>query len=280
MAENARKITKRDLIRSWHSWMQFSHCCYNYERLQALSFAQCMIPILRRLYPNKDDFTREWSKHTVFFNTEPNIGTIIHGVVIAMEEERANGGDITPEAINAVKSGLMGPFAGIGDTIVQAIFTPIFLGIGIGMAQQGNFLGPILFVLLNGGVILGCSYALWMYGYRLGQQAVTKILASGMMNVILCAAGILGCTVMGALTAQFVTVGTPITFTLVQATAEAEALTLSLQTDFLDAILKGILPLALTFGTYKLISKGVTSVKMMLILTAIGFVGGAVGILG
>lgn len=280
MAESTRKLSKKDIVRSWVSWMNFSHCCYNYERLQAMSFAQCMSIILKKLYPNKDDFTRELSKHTVFFNTEPNIGTIIHGVVIAMEEERAIGGDITPEAINAVKSGLMGPFAGIGDTIVQAIFTPIFLGIGIGMAQQGNFFGPILFVLLNGGIILGCSYGLWMYGYRLGQQAVTKILASGMMNVILCAAGILGCTVMGALTAQFVTVGTPIAFTLAEATAENAALVLSVQKDFFDAILKGLLPLILTFTTYKMISKGLTSVKVLMILVVVGFVGGAVGILG
>ena len=55
---------------------------------------------------------------------------------------------------------------------------------------------------------------------------------------------------------------------------------LSVQKDFFDAILKGLLPLLLTFTTYKMISKGLTSVKVLMILVVVGFIGGAVGILG
>ena len=72
----------------------------------------------------------------MFFNTEPNIGGVIHGSVIALEEQRANGADIDDEAINSVKSGLMGPLAGIGDTISQGTITPILLALGIGLAGR------------------------------------------------------------------------------------------------------------------------------------------------
>ena len=114
---------------------------------------------MQKLYPDPEQFKVEMKRHFAFFNTEPNVGTIVHGVTIAMEEQRANGAPITAESISAVKTGLMGPMAGIGDTITQGITTPIMLSIGISMALQGNIMGPIVFVVLNGALILCMSYA-------------------------------------------------------------------------------------------------------------------------
>lgn len=39
-----------------------------------------------------------------------------------MEEQKANGADISGEDINALRTGLMGPMAGIGDTVSQAVY--------------------------------------------------------------------------------------------------------------------------------------------------------------
>ena len=125
------------------------HICYNYERLQATSFAEAMGVILKKLYPNKEDLGREMGKHFTFFNTEPNTGGVIHGVVIAMEEQRANGAPISEDMINGIKTGLMGPFAGVGDSIVQGIITPVLLAVALGMSQNadgsGNPVGPIFY---------------------------------------------------------------------------------------------------------------------------------------
>src|SRR5512143_2573129 len=138
------KITRRDVIWSWVLWTFFSHANYNYERLQATAFAHAMTPIIRKLYKTPEDISAALKRHLVFFNTEPNVGGVIHGAVIAMEEQRANGADIDDDAINSVKSGLMGPLAGIGDSISQGTITPILLSIGISLAASGNVLGPIL----------------------------------------------------------------------------------------------------------------------------------------
>src|SRR5262245_21266778 len=112
-------LSRSDVQRSFWLWTFFSHANYNYERLQGTAFAQAMTPIIRKLYKDPDEIKAALKRHLVFFNTEPNVGGVIHGAVIAMEEQRANGADIDDDAINSVKSGLMGPLAGVGDTIDQ-----------------------------------------------------------------------------------------------------------------------------------------------------------------
>jgi len=89
-----------------------------------------------------------------------------------MEEEKANGAPISDEAINATKTGLMGPFAGIGDTITQGTITPILLAFGISLGQTGNVLGPILYAILISVVIIGIAYGMWITGY----SQVVKVL--------------------------------------------------------------------------------------------------------
>ena len=43
-----------------------------------------------------------------------------------------------------IKTSLMGPFAGIGDSFFQGTIRIITFGIGLSFAQQGSILGPIL----------------------------------------------------------------------------------------------------------------------------------------
>ena len=105
----AIRLTRGDLVKSWALWTFFAHANYNYERLQGTGFAHAMTPIIKRLYTTEDDIRAALKRHLVFFNTEPNFGNVVHGTVIAMEEQRANGAAIDDDAINSVKSGLMGP---------------------------------------------------------------------------------------------------------------------------------------------------------------------------
>lgn len=43
----------------------------------------------------------------VFYNTEAVFGSVINGITIAMEEQKAKGAPIDDETITSVKSGLM-----------------------------------------------------------------------------------------------------------------------------------------------------------------------------
>ena len=254
-------------------WTFFSHSCYNYERLQAISFGQAMGVILKKLYPNKEDLGRELQKHTSFFNTEPNTGGVIHGVVIAMEEQRANNEPISEEVINGLKTGLMGPFAGIGDTLIQGIIVPVLLAIAIGMSQGGNVIGPVFYMVTVSAAALGIGYTMWMYGYKMGTTAIERVLAGGMINKLLKAAGILGCMVLGGLVSSFVSIKTPIAIT----TSTGK---FTLQTDLFDKILPGLLSIGMTMLVFYLVKKGVKSNRLVLYLFVIGIAASLLGILG
>ncbi len=272
--EPRKRVTRQDMLGAWFRWLTFSHSCYNYERLQGLGFAHSMTPIIRRLYPTKEEVAAALKRHLVFFNTEPNVGAVVHGVTVAMEEERAcRTIEISDEAINSIKSGLMGPLAGIGDSLTQGLITPIFLALGIGLAQQGNLVGPILYVLLESTAIISISYFMWIQGYRWGKVAVEHVLRAGLWKPLTEGATVLGLTVVGALAATVVQFSTKLAITIGPQTVH-------LQTDVLDKILKGLLPLSLTLLIWWLLKKKKSPLTVILVIFAIGLLGTWLGWLG
>jgi PTS system mannose-specific IID component len=183
-------LTRRDLLGAWLHWLFFSHAAYNWERMQGLGFAHSMTPIIRKRYTTPADIRAALQRHLGFFNTQPDVGGLIHGVVIAMEEERAAGAPISDEAINAIKTGLMGPLAGIGDTLQQGIVIPIGLAVAMnlatggapGTAARGNILGPLFFLLVGAAYVWGIGWTAWWQGYRQGRAAITGLLRSGKLR--------------------------------------------------------------------------------------------------
>lgn len=266
-----KKLSKADIIKSWVLWFFFSHASYNYERLQANAFAHSMIPILKKLYSSKEEMSEALKRHLVFFNTEPNVGSVIHGITIAMEEEKANGAEISSDSINSIKTGLMGPVAGIGDAVVQGVILPILLAFGIGLGKEGNLMGPILYTILITVIITGISYSTWMQGYKTGNKAVEKFLKSGSLDKFLDAAKILGCTVIGALTAQFVNLKAALVLNVGKTSV-------NIQTDVIDKIMPNLLPLLLTLGVLGLLKKGKNPLTIMLYLMIFGALGSIVGL--
>lgn len=270
--EAAIKLTKKDVNRSYWIWQFFSHANYNYERMQGGAFAACMAPVLDKLYPDKEARAAALSRHLVFFNTNPNFGTLIHGAAIAMEEQKANGADINDEAINSVKTGLMGPLAGVGDTLDQGIIIPLVVALGISIASQGNVLGSILVLVALPIILITLAHYFFMKGYKLGGTAVTAMLSGGKMKRLIGAASIMGCTVMGGLISSYVNLKTTIAFQIGEQQFD-------LQTQLFDAIMPNLLPLCITLGVLTLMQKKrISSLKVMLFLIVIAFVGGLIGI--
>ena len=252
----SKRVPRRVLWGAWWRWFMFLHASYNYERLQGLGFAHALKPVIDHLYATAEERAAALKRHLVFFNSEPQFGAVIPAVVIAMEEERASGADITDEAISGVKSGLMGPLAGIGDSLIQGLITPLLLSMGISLAQQGNLAGPVLYSLLISAVIAGSSYAFWSLGYRWGKAAVSRILSSGWVQAVTGAVSVVGMTVVGGLTAGVVQFSTPVSIVMGQAVV-------SLQEDVLDPILLGFLPLALTVSVWWLLSRHVSPLRVI-----------------
>ena len=80
-------------------------------------------------------------RHLAFFNAEGIWGAVIHGIVIAMEEQRALGLPISTEAISGVKVGMMGPLSGIGDTIDWSTLRPLLIALVLPLAENGSLVG-------------------------------------------------------------------------------------------------------------------------------------------
>ena len=271
---SVKKLSKKEIVLAFWRWTFFSHANYNYERLEATGVVHSFRHIIKKLYgDDPEQYKACLKRHMQFFNTEPHFGGVILGIVLAMEEERANGAPITDEAINSVKTGLMGPFAGIGDTLWQGTLTPILLAFGISLGSQGNLMGPLLYTLLMFGIMFPLSYFVWVRGYELGRDGIERIMGGHMLKTIITGASAMGAMVLGALSANYVSISTPLVF-------KSGEVKLEIQSRVLDQLFLGLLPLAVTLGTlYLLKNKKYKATTVMLILVIIGAIGGVLGIL-
>ncbi|WMJ84055.1 PTS system mannose/fructose/sorbose family transporter subunit IID [Oscillospiraceae bacterium LTW-04] len=269
---NTVTLDKKTLRKSWWNWTCWGQICYNFERMMGLGFCHSMIPIFKKLYPNdKQKQADGMTRHLTYYNTENTWGCLIPGIVAAMEEEKANGAPVDDETISNIKTALMGPLAGVGDAITQGIVKVILLAIGIELAMQGNALGPILYVLLFSAYALLVGYVCYMTGYKMGKNAVVKILSGGLIKEITEGCGAMGMMVLGGLVATKIRIATPLTLTLGEKVTEIQAL--------LNQITPALLPLSLFFIVYALLRKGVTPMKAMGIIFVSGIVLSLTGIL-
>lgn len=144
LVERARQtntLTKMDITKAWFLYWLGAEVSNSYERLQSLIFCASMTPIIKKLYPQKEEQVDALKRHLNFFNSEQTFGAVIQGVAIAMEEQKTRGEAITDSSITGIKTGLMGPLAGIGDSVVWAAIMPLLIAIFIPFAAKGSAWG-------------------------------------------------------------------------------------------------------------------------------------------
>ena len=266
-------LTSKEVNRAWLLWLFNNQACYNYERMMGIGFLHAMTPAFRKLYKdNKDLRIEAMQRHTSFFNCEPCLGSSIVGLVLAMEEQKALGAELDNDAITSIKTGLMGPLSGIGDTLIQGVILPLLIAFAVDFAKGGNWVIPLVFSLVMAIIVFGISRFGFLLGYRKGSDAILSMLENGVIKRLISAASIMGCMVLGALVVNFVTMKCGISI------PQAEG-SFSMQEQLFDAILPSMLPLLLTLGCYKLLKAGKSSVLVMLVIIAIGVIGGITGIL-
>lgn len=272
---NNRLIPKKALFRAsmiWETWVQ---TCYNYERMMGMACAHTFLPVVKYLYPdNKEKQIDLMTREMEFFNVHPEFGSCILGLAISMEEDKAMGKDIPNELITNIKTSLMGPLAGIGDTIWQGVLIPILLAlcIDVTLSGNGNIWGAVIYAVLMFIITYVFSYMNFMFGYRAGGDAIMSFLEKGILNKLLKGASIMGCMVMGGLIVNYVHASCG----LVIQTSE---MSFSLQESLFDAVLPNILPLCVTMGVYGLMQKKWTSIKIIGLIVAVGVIGGLTNIL-
>ncbi|AOT70324.1 PTS system mannose/fructose/sorbose family transporter subunit IID [Geosporobacter ferrireducens] len=267
-----KKLSQKTLFRSWLTWFFFNGSSQSGERMQGIAFAHSMIPVIKELYQKEEDIRDALKRHLMLFNVEPQVGSVINGVTAAMEEQRANGVDIDDDTISTVKIALMGPMSGIGDTLVPGTLIPILLAIALGITNSSGLLGPAFYFLLYPTLTMAYSWYLYKFGYNAGLNGIQNVMSSGKIHALTDSLNVLGLLVMGALSASYINVTTPLKYS-------SGEMVLSLQ-EILDRIMPGMLPLAVVGMVWYLLSRRKMSpLRVMGFIFIFALIGVAIGML-
>lgn len=241
----------------------FLQMSFNYERMQAGGWLYGILPALEKIHTNKDDLALSMQHNLEFFNTHPFLVTFVMGIVLSLEQAKAD-----VPTIRAVRVAAMGPLGGIGDALFWLTLVPITAGIAANFALDGSIIGAILFLVIFNAVQFAVRYFLMHWSYNLGSSAIGALTKHA--KEFTHAATLLGIFVVGALISNMG--GTTVAWTIPN--GEAPIVIQSV----LDGIFPKLIPLGLTCLCYWLLAKkNWTVVKCIVLLLVIGLVGGFLG---
>ena len=251
--EDFNQINKRSLFTFQLGW--------NYERMQASGYLYMILPQLRKMYGDGTPELKEMMKvHTQFFNTSPFFHTIIAGFDLAMEEKD---GVVSKDAVNGIKTGLMGPFAPLGDTIFGSLVPAIMGSIAATIASQGQPWGIFLWI----AVAVAYDIFRWKqleFAYKEGTNLINNMQST--LTALIEAASVLGIFMVGALIATMINVD-------VTWMPHIGDKAIDIQ-DMLNLIFPRLVPAIITGVIYWLLGrKGMNSTKaiLLIIVAAIAF---------
>ena len=251
-------------------WIYGNLTCFSQEHMQTFGYLAAMLPVVDELYDTDEEKVKYLSTYRTFFNTEPQIGTMVVGLTVGLEEARANGEPLDDDTINGIRAGLMGPLAGLGDSIIVGTFIPILLGIALGLSTGGSVLGPLFYIVAwNVAMYFGMKYA-YNQGYTMGGAAV-EALVGPQSAALRSSIVMVGTMVIGAVAATWINITTALQVTFTKDSAFV-----------LQDTLDGIFPKALNFFFvwlcwWLMTKKKISPTVVMLILVGIAFVGVLVG---
>jgi PTS system mannose-specific IID component len=257
------KITKKDL---WKVTLRhyFMNSTYNYNTGQASGVAFELYPALRKIYKNDDDLQKSLDNQFKYYNCHPWLSALITGSTLAMEEKD---GLNSLDAVQNMKISLMGPFSGIGDTIIWVMLPTILGAIAGSMGKQGNPFGMYIFLLVYFVLFILRSY-LYFIGYDQGTKLVTGL--GDKLSAFTDAISVMGLMVVGSI------IPSTINFKLALKFSQA-GVKLSGQS-ILDKLMPAILPVCLVAFLYWMLKKGKKMTTLIWVVIAIAMVGAWLGI--
>lgn len=263
------RLSKQERIKLWNRYMWFYNGCTNFENFYGNGWAWCLRPLFEKYY-DKKGVSEAMQNHLDWYNCEAQTASVLAGIVVGMEEERAISGEVDPEVIRATKATMQGPIAGIGDSVVQGTIIPVLLGIAINLTESTGVLGPIFYILAYAAIIVIGSYILFNQGYSMGRKALV-IMTGSKLSRFIEAFMLFGTVVVGALGANYVKASIALSW------GSGDAVT-ALQ-DVINGIFPNILSLAVVLICYWLANKkNVGMVQMILGMLVIIVAGTFIGI--
>jgi PTS system mannose-specific IID component/fructoselysine and glucoselysine-specific PTS system IID component len=271
MKNTNERLTRQDLWKIFRGQF-FIRSALNFERMQNVGFTHAMAPIIEKYYDTPEEKQAAIDRHMQMFLTQPMVASIPIGVAAAMEERVVVDRDIESESIDATKTALMGPLAALGDSLINGTARPILAGIGCSLALAGSILGPIIFLIGMSIITLGVRYLGIFKGYEKGVGLVADLQKSGLINKITELASVAAYVVIGGFIVSIVSLNLNIIYTAGDATIDIQ------QT--LDSLLPSLLPVLLTLGVYKILSKRkISAILLMLIIMLFGIAATYLGIM-
>lgn len=268
MSPETNKLSKKERRSAAWRWSLIGSNNINYGTLQGTGYAWAVAKTLRKIYPNDDDYVEAMKVEYEYFNITPYMGPLVIGSDIAMQEQQ---GTESLEAVRSLKTSLMGPLSGIGDSLLWVLYPTIMGSISGYMALDGNPLGAIVWILLNLALVW-MRLKLFDIGYESGVRLITD--KADELNAITEAASVMGLTVVGSLIATAVKVYTPLEFTFGE-------VTLGLQAEVFDQIMPAILSVFLVGLVYWLMEKKNWGfLKVIISLIVFSLIAAYFGILG
>lgn len=259
-------VSKKELRKIAWRWILGSQITWNYEKMMGIGYLWAMLPILKKFYKKPEELQEMMRVHAQFYNTNPIMGGLILGIDIAAEEK---GGINAKEAVQGIKTGLMGPFAGIGDTIFSVLIPTIFGSIAAYMGQQGNITGVFIWLAVTIAILVSRTFFPEIT-YKEGVKWISS--QKSQLDAITHAATILGLMVVGALITSVVKVNLALTFTAGDVTVVAQ--------DVLNQIMPCLAPAGVVALVYAMLgNKKLNSTRVILIIMALSVVLYALGIL-
>lgn len=270
--ENA-KIDKKTLKKAMWRDIFTLQWSWNYERMQALGFLWAILPILQKVYKKSDDLKEAMKRHLQFYNTNPVASPLILGAAIALEEDNAG------KASSSIKVGLMGPLAGIGDTIQAVLFRPIIAVIAASLAMSGSVAGPLL-IFLAGILWMAVKVPLFWLGYNKSTGLISEVADDGIIDRVTNTATIAGLTVIGGFIPSILKgLVTPLQFArTITVDGEAVEKVIKLQ-DVLNGIVPYLIPTLIVGLAFYLVKRKMSPIKVLLVLVGLAFLTSILGIL-
>ena len=249
----SKQFSKKEIRRLSYRWSWNRSLAWNYEKMMTAGYMTTMLPVIDKLYQDDPEGRRKaFETHSVFFNCEPNLTNIILGMDIA------------------IKASLMGPFAGIGDTLFTSVLATIFGSIAVTTALDGSYFGIVLWEIWLFFVMFGLRPYLMQLGYTQGIKLVTTL--SGKLNQITQAASVLGIMVVGSMVASLVKVKF--------GTLTIMGTEFDLQTKLFDAIMPKFGAVLIVALCYWVLGKiGMKSSRLILMIMALAILCSFLGIL-
>lgn len=270
-----KKISKKTLNSSFWRWWYGNLTCFSHEHMQTFGYMWSMLPIVQELYDTKEEQQEKMTTYYPFFNTEPQIGCIVVGITAGLEEARANGAEgIDDEMINGIRAGLMGPLAGIGDSLIVGTYIPILLGIAVGLAEGGSVIGPLFYIVVWNVTATLFQKFVYNKGYELGGSAV-ELLVGTQATAFRESVIVMGQVIVGAMAASWVNITTA-----VKVADKSDGTPLMLQDNLDGAFPKILTMLFVLFAWWLMAKKNMSPIKVLVLMAIVGFAGSVIGFLG